>query len=123
MEKQYGSPQKLKTAYEQTHRFKLLVDLENWEYYQEHPEETLELSEILINNDISLSKLDFKILDIIKNKKPRSIREVAEILDKSVSNVQPRLKKLEKEGFVVLVEGNKNSLVPTMNYDEIKISI
>lgn len=123
MEKQYGSPQKLKTAYEQTHRFKLLVDLENWEFYQEHPEETLELSEILINNDISLSKLDFKILDIIKNKKPRSIREVAEILDKSVSNVQPRLKKLEKEGFVVLVEGNKNSLVPTMNYDEIKISI
>ncbi|MBQ6219676.1 MAG: winged helix-turn-helix transcriptional regulator [Methanosphaera sp.] len=123
MEKQYGSPQKLKTAYEQTHRFKLLVDLENWEYYKEHPEETLELSEILINNDISLSKLDFKILDIIKNKKPRSIREVAEILDKSVSNVQPRLKKLEKEGFVTLVEGNKNSLVPTMNYDEIKISI
>lgn len=105
MEKQYGSPQKLKTAYEQTHRFKLLVDLENWEFYQEHPEETLELSEILINNDISLSKLDFKILDIIKNKKPRSIREVAEILDKSVSNVQPRLKKLEKEGFVVISGG------------------
>lgn len=123
MENQYGSLEKLKTAYEQTHKPKLLVDMENWEYYKEHPDKTLELSESLISHDISLSDFDLKIMDVIKHKNPRSIREVANLLDKSVSNVQPRLKKLEEEGFVTLIEGTKNSLIPTLNFDDIKICI
>lgn len=123
MENQYGSLQKIKIAYEQTHNAKLLVDMENWEYYKKHPDKSLELSESLVSNDISLSKLDFKLLDTIKNKNPKSIREVAQLIGKNVSNVQPRLKKLEREGFLTFVDGNKNSLVPMLNYDDILISI
>ena len=35
-----------------------LVDMENGEDYKEHPDETLELSESLITDNISYSKLD-----------------------------------------------------------------
>ena len=100
MEKQYGSLQKIRTAYEKTNNMKLLVDMENWEYYQEHPDGTVELSESLVTDNISLSKLDLMLLNVVKHKHPKSIREVAKLIDKNVSNIQPRLKKLEEEGFI-----------------------
>lgn len=34
MEKQHGSLQKIRTAYEKTNNMKLFVDMENREYYQ-----------------------------------------------------------------------------------------
>lgn len=40
---------------------------------------------------------------LFKHYQSKSIWEIAIILDKSVSNVQPRLKKLKKEGFVTFV--------------------
>lgn len=123
MEKEYGSLQKIKIAYEKSNNMKLLVDMENWEYYKEHPKETLELSESLITDDISLSKLDLLLLNTVKHKHPKSIREIATILNKNVSSIQPQLKKLESEGLIKFKEGNKNSLVPYLTYDEIKITI
>lgn len=123
MEEEYGSLQKLRIAYEKSGNMKLLVDMENWEYYREHPDETLELSESLVTDNISLSKLDLILLNTVKHKKPKSIRELAELIGKNVSNVQPRLKKLEEEGFIQFKEGNKNSLIPYLTYDDIKITI
>lgn len=123
MEQEYGSLEKLKKAYETTKNMKFMVEIENWEYYKEHPDEPIETSETLITHELSLSNLDFELLDIIKHKNPKSIREVADIVNKSVSNVQPRLKKLESEGLVSFVEGNRNSLIPTLPYDDIRISI
>jgi len=123
MEEKYGSLQKIKTAFEQSYNMKLLVDMENWEYYKDNPEETLELSENLVTDDIELSKLDLQLLNTIKHQNPKSIQEVADLLGKNVSNIQPRLKKLEKNGFLEFIEGNKNSLKPHLTYDDIKITI
>lgn len=61
MEKEYGSLQKIRTAYEKTNNMKLLVDMENWMYYKEHPNETLELSESLITDDF-INKIRFNII-------------------------------------------------------------
>lgn len=123
MRQEYGSLEKLKKAFETTNNMKFMVEIENWEYYREHPTEPIETSETLITHELFLSKLDFKILDTIKHKKPESIRELAEIVNTSVSNVQPHLKKLERKGLISLVEGNKNSQIPTLQYNDIKISI
>ena len=123
MEAKYGSIHKIKNAFEQTYNMKLLVDMENWEYYKDHLDETLELSESLVTDDIELSKLDLKLLNTIKHQSPKSIREVAGILGIDVRSVQSRLKKLEETGFIEFVEGNKNSLRPHLTYDNIKITI
>lgn len=72
---------------------------------------------------ISLTKLDLILLNTVKHKNPKSIRDVAKILDKNISNIQPRLKKLEEEVLIKFKEGNKNSLVPYLTYDDIKITI
>lgn len=78
---------------------KLLVDMENWGYYQEHPDEMSELSESLITDNISLSKLDLILLNVVKHKHPKSIRDVAKIMNKNFSNIRPRLKKIGRRGI------------------------
>ncbi|MBR5504265.1 MAG: hypothetical protein IKV87_07485, partial [Methanobrevibacter sp.] len=117
LEKQYYSISELEKTYERTGNMKLFVDLENWKYYLEHPDEYIEISESLVNKDIMLSEFDFDILDAIKHSKPKSIRDLARIIDKDVSNVQPKVHRLAENGFISLKKGNKNSIVPYLNYD------
>ena len=84
IKEEYNSLQDIRKAYEKTNNMKLLVDMENWEYYHEHPDETLELSESLVTDNITLSKLDLLLLNTVKHKNPKSIREVASLLNKNV---------------------------------------
>ena len=83
----------------------------------------IEITESLITNKLSLSDLDLTILNTIKHEKPRSIRDLANKINKDVSNIQPKVKKLEEEGFVKFKTGNKNSKIPYLTYDEIKLEI
>ncbi len=123
MEEQYNSIEELEKLFERTNNMKFYVDLENWNYYKDNPTDTIEYSESLVSNEIKLSQLDLSILNVIKYEKPKSIRELALLLDKDVSNIQPRIHKLKDMGYIQLKNGNKNNKIPYLNYDLIKVEI
>ena len=123
MEKTYNSLEELEKLYERTGNMKLYVELENWKYYLQHPEEEIEITESLVNKEISLSEFDLDILNAIKHENPKSIRDLANKINKDVSNVQPKVHRLAKNGFINLKKGRKNSIVPYLNYDTIRLEI
>ena len=123
MEDTYKSINELEKLFKRTNNMKMYVDLENWRYYKENPDETIETTESLVTNKLSLSDLDLIILNTIKHEKPRSIRDLANKINKDVSNIQPKVKKLEKEGFIKFKDGIKNSKIPYLTLDEIKLEI
>lgn len=123
MEETYKSISELEKLFKRTNNMKMYVDLENWKYYKDNLDEEIELTESLITNKLSLSDLDLIILNTIKHEKPRSIRDLAKKINKDVSNVQPKVKKLEEEGFIKFEAGAKNSKIPYLTFDEIKLEI
>ena len=123
MEKTYHSISELEKTFKRTNNMKMYVDLENWKYYANHLDETIELSESLITDKLSLNDLDFIILSTIKEKSPKSIRDLANKINKDVGNIQPKVKKLADNGFIKFEEGPKNSKIPYLTYDEIKLEI
>lgn len=123
MEDTYKSINELEKLFKRTNNMKMYVDLENWKYYKNNLDETIEISESLFTNKLSLSDLDLTILNTIKHEKPKSIRDLAKKINKDVSNIQPKVKKLEEEGFIKFETGMKNSKIPYLTYDEIKLEI
>ena len=123
MEETYNSISELEKLFERTNNMKMYVDLENWRYYRDNLDEEIELTESLVTNKLSLSDLDLIILNTIKHEKPRSIRDLANKINKDVSNVQPKVKRLEEEGFIKFEIGAKNSKIPYLTFDEIKLEI
>ena len=123
MERTYNSITELEKTFKRTNNMKMYVDLENWKYYVNHLDEKIELSESLITDKLTLSDLDFVILNTIKEKSPKSIRDLAAKIDKDVGNIQPKVKKLADDGFIKFEIGPKNSKIPYLTYDEIKLEI
>ncbi|WP_407391836.1 winged helix-turn-helix transcriptional regulator [Methanobrevibacter sp.] len=123
MEETYNSINELEKLFKRTNNMKMYVDLENWKYYKDNPDEEIEISESLVTNKLSLSDLDLIILNTIKHEKPRSIRDLANKINKDVSNIQPKVKRLEEEGFIKFETGIKNSKIPYLTFDEIKLEI
>lgn len=123
MEETYKSISELEKLFERTNNMKMYVDLENWRYYRDNLDEEIELTESLVTNKLSLSDLDFIILNTIKHERPRSSRDLANKINKDVSNVQPKVKRLEEEGFIKFEIGAKNSKIPYLTFDEIKLEI
>lgn len=119
----YGSIKELERLYKKTGNNLFLVDLENWKYLNKNPDEEIESGEIKITNKLNISDSKIEILDLIKNEKPESIRELARFLNKDIKTIHPKIKELEQEGLIELKKGNKNKKIPIMNYDEIKIAI
>ncbi|WP_054834790.1 hypothetical protein [Methanobrevibacter arboriphilus] len=77
MKEKYGSMEKLETLLEKTPKNILYADLENWKLLLENPEEPIRQEEIIITDKISIGENETQILNIIKNEKPKSIREIA----------------------------------------------
>ena len=123
MEETYKSINQLEKLFKRTNNTKMYVDLENWKYYKDNLDETIEITESLITDRLSLSDLDLVILNTIKHKKPKSIGDLANKIDKDVGNIQPKVKKLEEKGFIRFENGIKNSKIPYLTYDEIKLEI
>ncbi len=123
MEETYKSISELEKLFNRTNNMKFYVDLENWKYYKNHLDEEIELSESLITDKLTLNDLDFIIFNSIKHDKPKSIRDLANKINKDVSNIQPKIKRLEEEGFIKFESGSKNSKIPFLTFDEIKLEI
>ena len=123
MEETYKSISELEKLFNRTNNMKFYVDLENWKYYKNHLDEEIELSESLITDRLTLNDLDFIIFNSIKHDKPKSIRDLANKINKDVSNIQPKIKRLEEEGFIKFEYGSKNSKIPFLTFDEINLEI
>ena len=123
MEMTYRSLEELEKTFSRTNNMKMYVDLQNWKYYLHNPDEVIKTSESLFTDKLSLSDLDLIILNTIKYEKPRSIRDLANKINKDVSNIQPKVKKLADDGFIKFEDGVKNSKIPYLTFDEIKLEI
>ena len=119
----YGSKKELERLFNQTNNMEMLIDLENWNYFLKNPDETIEKGEAIVTNKINLSQLDFEVLSAIKYNKVTSIRDLADKMDKDVKTIQPKVHKLFENGFIQLIDGKKNSKIPVLNYDEIRLEI
>jgi len=123
MKAKYGSMEKLETLLEKTPKNILYTDLKNWKLLLENPEEPIRLEEIIITDKISIGENETQILNIIKNEKPKSIREIATKIKKDPANTTSKINLLAEEGLISFKKGLKNSKIPILNYDKIEIAI
>src|SRR3990172_6485025 len=65
------------------------------------------------------------ILKVIKDKKPSSVYQLAQILKRDLKNVNEDLRILEQSGLVSLKKSKKDRerITPTVNYDAIQLNI
>jgi hypothetical protein len=123
-EKTYESRERLEKLYERNpENMKVFIDLEDWNYYKDHPDEIITQTKGIITQNLTLGKLELELLNFIKNNHPQSIRELAEMIHKDIRTVHPKVKELEKEGLIELKKGPKNRLAPVLNYDKIQIEV
>ncbi|BBL61197.1 MAG: winged helix-turn-helix transcriptional regulator [Methanobrevibacter arboriphilus] len=122
-EELYDTPENLKKIVEETEDMKLDLDYDEWIYFKDHPEEILKETHILYDYK-GLSTIDLELLDTIKNDKPKSLTEIAKLMNKDISTVQRNVNKLNENGLIELKEGNiNNAKIPVFNYDKIEIAI
>jgi predicted transcriptional regulator len=118
----YGELKELKKLFEKDNtNVKLELDIDEWEYFKNNPDEILEQTRVIYTPK-GFSATDMEILDIIKNEPPKSINELANLINLDVSNVLKKLNTLKKEGIIEL-SGNINNTIPVFNYDTIEIKI
>lgn len=103
---------------------KLESDLEDWEYFLEHPDEKYTQEMIIYDEKPSFSTIDLEILNLVKNEKPKSISELAVMMDKDNGNITKQVNKLKEKGLIGLEEGKTHNMkTPVFNYDKIEIAI
>ena len=125
MEKTYNSIEEAEKLLERTkpRNMVIYVDIENWKHLKNNPDEKIKRTTSIITNHLIIGEIEIELLNMIKHNNPQSIRELAKLIDKDISTVQPKIKSLEKEGLLELKDGVKNSKIPVMNYDKIEIAI
>jgi len=124
LENTYGSLKNLKRKFAKDDENMLLYsDLEDWEYFMNHPEEELEEGKTVFIENMNIGQIEFEILKFIKNNQPKSISELAKLTNKEVSAVQKKVKLLEKEGIIKFKRGSKNRKIPVFNFDKLEIPI
>jgi len=124
LENTYGSLKNLKRKFAKEDENMLLYsDLEDWEYFMNHPEEELEEGKTVFIENMNIGQIEFEILKFIKNNQPKSISELAKLTNKEVSAVQKKVKLLEKEGIINFESGSKNRKIPVFNFDKLEIPI
>ena len=124
-EEEYGSLKELEeTVKTGKGNMKLESDLEDWEYFLENPEEEYTQEITIYDEKPSFSRTDLEILNIVKNEKPKSITDLANMMDKDTGNIRKQVNKLKEKGIIGLEEGKINNMkTPVFNYDKIEIAI
>jgi len=103
---------------------KLESDLEDWEYFLENPDEEYTQEMIIYDEKPSFSIIDLEILNLVKNEKPKSISELAIMMNKDNGNITKQVNKLKEKGLIGLEEGKTHNIkTPVFNYDKIEIAI
>ncbi|MDO9045139.1 MAG: hypothetical protein Q7U35_07520 [Methanobacteriaceae archaeon] len=120
--KTYGSISELEKLYENNlDNLKLYTDLEDWKYFSENLDETMEDGKIIFIDKLVLGEEEKELLDLIVNKKPQSIKDLAQILNWDLKKVYPKIIQLEKYDLIELKSGPKKALVPALKYDKMEI--
>jgi len=123
-EKMYGSIEQLeKVLKNKGGDMKMKMDLDDWKYFKKNPEEEIEDGKTIFRNSSSISMLEIELMNFIKHDNPKSISELAKMIQKDISTVQRKINNLEKEGLIKFKEGGKNSEIPELNYDKIEIAV
>jgi len=124
LEKIYGSLKKLKKLFEKDDENMLLYsDLEDWEYFINHPNEEIEEGKTIFIENKNLGQIELELIKTIKKNSPGSISELSRLTQRDVSNLQRKVDKLEAEGLISFKKGLKNRKIPIVNYDKIEITI
>jgi predicted transcriptional regulator len=123
MEEKYESIEKLEKTLEKTPKNFLYAELENWKLLLENPEENIRLEKIIITDNVSIGENEIQLLNIIKNDKPKSVREIALKINKDPANINNKINHLANEGLISFKKGSKNSKMPILKYDKIEIAI
>jgi DNA-binding MurR/RpiR family transcriptional regulator len=122
MEEKHESIEQLEKKIEKSYNALDYVDLENWKYLLENPEETIKKTHTNVTNNIKT--IDFELINIIKENNPKSLTELSTIMNKDISTIQRKVNKLKDYGFVELKEENLNNMkTPLIDYDTIEIAI
>ena len=125
LEKEYRSLDNLKRLIERDPENALYqLDLDDWKYHLEHPDEIVKQSETLFLKDLKIELSDLELLDVIRKEHPNSIRALAKAINKDYKTVQPKIHKLAEGGLVKFEEGpKKNMKKPVVNYNKIEIEV
>ena len=122
--RKYGSIESLERAFNRdSENVKLHMDLEDWEYYNDNPNEKIKETEIIYADKSKIDTFELELMGFIKNEHPKSVSELAKIAKKDLSSVQKKVQILNDNGLIELKKGNKNSKIPIINYDKIEIAI
>jgi phage gp16-like protein len=66
----YGSIERLKRIFKKdSENMKLYTDLDEWEYFLEHPDEIVQKKHVKFTEDVNLGRLELKLLSMIKSEK------------------------------------------------------
>jgi hypothetical protein len=123
-EKQYGSMDKIKRVFERGKgNSKLKLDLEDWNYFLKHPNKKVRETKVIYTENPEITIKDISLISFIKNQKPQSIKELADLAKRDISTVQRKVTILENEGLIEIKEGTKNRKVPVFNFDKMEIAI
>ena len=123
-EKQYGSMDKIKRVFERGKgNAKLKLDLEDWKYFLKHPNKEVRETKVIYTENPEITMKDISLISFIKNQKPKSIKELADLAKRDISTIQRKVTILENEGLIEIKEGTKNRKVPIFNFDKMEIAI
>ena len=96
MKNKYKNIKNLEEIVNNSNNMKFVLELDNWRYYNKNPNEIIEEEYPFFSDEYMLTKLDYEIIQCIRNQKPGNVDELAEVMGKTVSTIRIHLKKLEK---------------------------
>jgi predicted transcriptional regulator len=79
-------------------------------------DEIIKQTDIIYADKSKLDVLELELMGFIKNEHPKSVSELAKIANRDLSSVQKKIRQLKDNGFIDLKKGNKNSIIPIINY-------